>query len=230
VPRRSDVSHELDRHQQGGHCYQGTGLVVSLRRGSHATRRRRYAAIAGTSTPSLDRGLHRLSRAANYSRLSLSSAAVMALIGGRRGRQAAGMGPGFGGRDSAALNAGVKPIVRRRRPDRVAEDVPLARHVRMPSSSSFPSGHSAAAFAFATGVAHVLPAGGVSAARPLRRGCLFARAHGRPLSQRRTCRGDAGRGTFRRRQPMHWATAADGPYPRQGGRRIPIEGRRTTLS
>jgi undecaprenyl-diphosphatase len=32
------------------------------------------------------------------------------------------------------------------------------RHVRMPSSTSFPSGHSAAAFAFATGVGHVLPA------------------------------------------------------------------------
>jgi undecaprenyl-diphosphatase len=34
----------------------------------------------------------------------------------------------------------------------------------MPISSSFPSGHSAAAFAFATGVGHVLP----SAAVPLR--------------------------------------------------------------
>jgi undecaprenyl-diphosphatase len=34
----------------------------------------------------------------------------------------------------------------------------------MPSSTSFPSGHAAAAFAFATGVGHVLPA----AAIPLR--------------------------------------------------------------
>ena len=34
----------------------------------------------------------------------------------------------------------------------------------MPSSTSFPSGHSAAAFAFATGVGHVLP----PAAIPLR--------------------------------------------------------------
>ncbi len=30
----------------------------------------------------------------------------------------------------------------------------------MPSSSAFPSGHSAAAFAFANGVGHVLPAAG----------------------------------------------------------------------
>ena len=42
--------------------------------------------------------------------------------------------------------------------------MPLARHVRMPISRSFPSGHAAAAFAFATGVGHVSPA----AAVPLR--------------------------------------------------------------
>jgi undecaprenyl-diphosphatase len=62
---------------------------------------------------------------------------------------------------SATLNLLVKPLVHRRRPDRVAEAVPLARQVRMPSSGSFPSGHAAAAFAFATGVGHVLPSSGV---------------------------------------------------------------------
>ena len=46
----------------------------------------------------------------------------------------------------------------------LAEQVPLARHVPMPSTTSFPSGHAAAAFAFATGVGHVLP----PAAIPLR--------------------------------------------------------------
>ena len=40
----------------------------------------------------------------------------------------------------------------------------MARHVTMPSSRSFPSGHSAGAFAFATGVGHVSP----GAAVPLR--------------------------------------------------------------
>ena len=39
--------------------------------------------------------------------------------------------------------------------------MPRARQVRMPSSTAFPSGHSAAAFAFATGVGQVLPAAGV---------------------------------------------------------------------
>jgi membrane-associated phospholipid phosphatase len=123
-----------------------------------------YAAIAGTPTPSLDRGLRGLSRAANYSRLSIVSAAVLAAFAGRPGRDAARMGLVSVAVTSAALNAGVKPIIRRRRPDRIQQDVPLARQVRMPESTSFPSGHSAAAFAFATGVGHVLPA----AAFPLR--------------------------------------------------------------
>ena len=65
---------------------------------------------------------------------------------------------------SAVVNAIVKPVARRRRPDRLASEVPLARHVPMPTSRSFPSGHAAAAFAFATGVGGVSPA----AAVPLR--------------------------------------------------------------
>ena len=62
------------------------------------------------------------------------------------------------------MNVAVKPIGRRRRPDRVAHNVPLARHVAMPRSRSLPSGHTASAFAFATGVGQHLPA----AAAPLR--------------------------------------------------------------
>ena len=61
---------------------------------------------------------------------------------------------------AVAMNVGAKPMVRRRRPDRTEQRVPLARQVRMPASTSFPSGHSAAAFAFATGVGYVLPAAG----------------------------------------------------------------------
>ena len=119
-----------------------------------------YAAIAATPTPRLDDALNRLSRAADYSRLSIASAAILGLTGGRRGRQAAGMGLASVGVTASALNLGVKWIVRRPRPDRLAHDVPLPRRVRMPTSTSFPSGHSAAAFAFATGVGQVLPAAG----------------------------------------------------------------------
>lgn len=123
-----------------------------------------YAAIAQTPTPALDRAMARLSRAADYSRLSLVSAAVLAATGGRRGARAAAMGLASVGAASAVVNLGLKPLGHRRRPDRAVERVPVARHVRMPSSTSFPSGHSAAAFAFATGVGHVLP----PAAIPLR--------------------------------------------------------------
>ncbi len=98
----------------------------------------------------------RLSHAADYSRLSLASAAVLAATGGRRGRRAAGIGLASVGVTAAFVNLGIKPLGRRPRPDRAVERVPVARHVRMPSSTSFPSGHSATAFAFATGVGHVL--------------------------------------------------------------------------
>jgi undecaprenyl-diphosphatase len=123
-----------------------------------------YAAIAQTPTPALDRAMARLSHAADYSRLSLASGAVLAAGGGRQGRRAAAFGLASVALTASVVNLGLKPLGRRRRPDRAAEQVPVARHVRMPSSTSFPSGHSAAAFAFATGAGHVLP----SAAIPLR--------------------------------------------------------------
>ena len=47
-----------------------------------------YAAIARTPTPTLDVAMSRLSRAADYSRLSLASAGLLALSG-RTGRRAA---------------------------------------------------------------------------------------------------------------------------------------------
>lgn len=61
---------------------------------------------------------------------------------------------------SAVVNVAVKRVGRRPRPIRPDERA-LAREVRMPSSSSFPSGHSASAFAFATGVGHRLPVAAV---------------------------------------------------------------------
>ena len=123
-----------------------------------------YAAIAQTPTPALDRAMAQLSRAADHSGLWLASAAVLAATRGRRGRRAAANGLASVGVASGLVNLAVKPLGRRRRPDRAAEQVPAARHVRMPASTSFPSGHSASAFAFATGVGHVLP----TAAVPLR--------------------------------------------------------------
>jgi membrane-associated phospholipid phosphatase len=120
-----------------------------------------YAAIARTPTPALDVAMSRLSRTADYSRLSVAAAALLALTGGRTGRCAAVTGLASLGVTATLVNLAVKPLARRRRPDRLAGDVPLARHVRMPSSRSFPSGHSAGAFAVATGVGHTSPAAAV---------------------------------------------------------------------
>jgi membrane-associated phospholipid phosphatase len=119
-----------------------------------------YTAIAETDTPVLDRFMRTLSPLADYSKLSLTSAGILALTG-RRGRRAALSGLASLAVAATSVNVAVKLMTRRERPDREAQGVPEARFVRMPTSTSFPSGHSAAAFAFATGVGSVWPGAGV---------------------------------------------------------------------
>ena len=123
-----------------------------------------YAAVAQTPTPSLDRTMRHLSRAADHSKLNAVSAALLAAAGGSTGRRAARSGLASIGVASAVVNVLAKPVARRRRPDRDTHLVPGARHVAMPKSRSLPSGHSASAFAFATAAGNVLP----HAAPPLR--------------------------------------------------------------
>jgi undecaprenyl-diphosphatase len=117
-----------------------------------------YNAIARTPTPRLDAAMRELSRAADYSRLSVAAAAAIALVGGPQGRRAAAGGLASLAVTSTVVNLAIKPLGRRRRPDRVAGEVPHVRHVRMPRSTSFPSGHTAAAVAFASGAARFMPA------------------------------------------------------------------------
>ena len=113
-----------------------------------------YAAVAGTDIPTLDRRMRQLSRAANYSKPWIGGAALLALAGGDKGRRAAIDGLAAITVTAAVVNASIKPLGRRRRPVREAA---LPRHVRMPLSRSFPSGHTAAGFAFASGVGATLP-------------------------------------------------------------------------
>jgi membrane-associated phospholipid phosphatase len=117
-----------------------------------------YRAVAVSDTPSLDEPLRRLSNAANRSVLWFAIAGTIALLGGRAGRRAAIRGVASIGVASALVNIGLKSMPERARPDRAGAAVPEARHVRMPVSSSFPSGHSASGFAFATAVGRELPA------------------------------------------------------------------------
>lgn len=135
----------------------GDGWLAEVERIDRAV----YAAVAATSTPRLDGAMRRLSVAANYSRLSLASSLILAVAGGPRGRRAAVAGMTSVAATSAVANLVVKPFGRRRRPDRAAQDVDTARHVPMPGSRSFPSGHTAAAVAFASGAGQVLPAASV---------------------------------------------------------------------
>jgi undecaprenyl-diphosphatase len=60
------------------------------------------------------------------------------------------------GATSFAVNQPMKLLSARTRPDRT--NVPRERWVDMPESTSFPSGHSASAAAFASAVGDVIPA------------------------------------------------------------------------
>jgi undecaprenyl-diphosphatase len=109
----------------------------------------------------MDVALRRLSLAANHSMLWLGCSALLASFGGKRGRRAAENGLAAVALTSAVVNLMLKPLGNRRRPDRDTQDVPVTRQVEMPSSTSWPSGHSASAFAFTTGVGAAWPAAGI---------------------------------------------------------------------
>ncbi|WP_225823818.1 phosphatase PAP2 family protein [Streptomyces naphthomycinicus] len=130
--------------------------AASVIRDLHAIDGALYGAVAATPTPTLDRALRRLSHAADHSKISLAAAAGLALLPGRP-RRAALAGVCSVALASAAANLFGKRMVRRRRPDRDEARVVTDRHVPMPKSASFPSGHTASATAFATAVGVVLP-------------------------------------------------------------------------
>ncbi|MFL6241163.1 MAG: phosphatase PAP2 family protein [Actinomycetes bacterium] len=115
-----------------------------------------YRAIAANPTPTIDPTLRRLSNAANNSALWMSLAALLAVKPGAT-RRAAVRGLASVALASATSNIIGKGLARRARPDIVAAAVPAARNVRMPGSTSFPSGHAASALAFAGAVGSELP-------------------------------------------------------------------------
>lgn len=116
-----------------------------------------YAAVARLPLPVLDRPLRTLSLAANYSRPWLVIAGLTAAAGGPVGRRAALGGVAAIAATSFVVNQPMKLLGGRDRPDRAAAGVPPARWVPMPASSSFPSGHSASAAAFAVTTGTLAP-------------------------------------------------------------------------
>ncbi len=137
-----------------------TAQVAATQRSMAATDARLLTRAAATRTPTADRVFGAASQAANRSMLWLVLAAVLAMVGRRRGRRAAADGILALGLASGAVNGPLKFLWRRARPSSPVTDAP--DHVlAMPGSFSFPSGHTASAFAFATAVTRVLPVAGI---------------------------------------------------------------------
>ncbi|MFD3808670.1 phosphatase PAP2 family protein [Streptomyces sp. NPDC058619] len=104
-------------------------------------------------------------RAAEHTKLWWAAAAVMAVGGGRRGRKTAAAGITAMAVAELLSNGVAKPLVGRRRPPK--EWIPHDDVEDRPDSSSFPSGHTAAAVAFTAAVAPSWPWAGVACAVPM---------------------------------------------------------------
>jgi membrane-associated phospholipid phosphatase len=116
-----------------------------------------YRTVARLRIPLLDAPLKLASDFANFSKPWFLVAGCLALFGGSRGRRAAFTGLAAIGATSLVVNQPMKLAGARHRPDRNGVGVPQQRWVRMPVSTSFPSGHAASGAAFAVAVGDVLP-------------------------------------------------------------------------
>jgi undecaprenyl-diphosphatase len=114
-------------------------------------------AVAKAQFPvALDRGLPLLTWAADKSKVWMGLSAVMVASGNKPARRAAARGLASIGVASLLANQVGKRALPRRRPN--LDNVPIRRIARhVPISSSFPSGHSASAAAFAVATAVECP-------------------------------------------------------------------------
>jgi len=111
--------------------------------------------IASARSPVLDHVLPAVGEAANHSVLWLAIALGMAATGNKRSRRAALRGVAGIAIAGTVANVVAKGLTGRARP--TGEIPVLRRLIDVPKTTSFPSGHSASAAAFATGVALELP-------------------------------------------------------------------------
>jgi membrane-associated phospholipid phosphatase len=143
----------------------GHGVRHRVRQGARGSRRkladvnerdcRITTAIGHFPYSQADPALNTLTRSANHGKLWFAVATVLA-AGSRHSRRGAVRGVLAIGGASLLANGVLKPLVPRRRP--AAELLPAFRSLDdPPTSSSFPSGHSASAAAFAVSVGHLLP-------------------------------------------------------------------------
>ncbi len=131
-------------------------------------------AVACLPITAADAGMLRLTRSANHSLLWSGIAAGLAVRPGAT-RRAGLRGMVAVAGSSFLVNVVLKSLVARRRP--AAELLPLQRRlIKRPTSSSFPSGHSASAAAFATAVAMESPRTALIVA-PLAATVAYSRVH-----------------------------------------------------
>ncbi|MFF3348953.1 phosphatase PAP2 family protein [Streptomyces sp. NPDC002779] len=130
--------------------------MTDLRDGDHLLARR----VIGCGPPWLRRASPAVQEAAEHTKLWWATAAALAAFGGWRGRTAAVAGITAMATAEVLSNAVAKQLYERRRPPR--EWVPPEELEDRPDSSSFPSGHTAAAVGFAGAVAPPWPAAGAA--------------------------------------------------------------------
>ncbi|MBA2763743.1 MAG: phosphatase PAP2 family protein [Thermoleophilaceae bacterium] len=112
---------------------------------------RLFDRVARSRTRRLDVVLPKLSVSANNSLLWIVVGSLLAGVGRRRGKRAAGRGVGSIAIASLLVNQVIKRLIRRPRP--ALRRIPAVRRLdHQPLTTSFPSGHAASAAAFATGV------------------------------------------------------------------------------
>ncbi|MER0240527.1 phosphatase PAP2 family protein [Streptomyces sp. HSW2009] len=134
-----------------------------------------FHAVASRHWPGAEPVLPRLSHSANHGLLWLGIAAGMAATKHRPTRRAALRGVASLALASATVNTVAKRSVRRNRP--LVDGVPMIRRLRrQPITTSFPSGHSASAAAFAVGVALESPRWGAVVA-PIAASVAFSRIY-----------------------------------------------------
>jgi membrane-associated phospholipid phosphatase len=114
-----------------------------------------YVRLARTDLPPFDRGVLVLSRSADHAVLWLLIAGLMAAGRNARATRSAAQGLVVVAATSLVANQVAKRSAFRARPDRTL--VPEKRRAPSKSTSSFPSGHSASAIAFALVAGRRLP-------------------------------------------------------------------------
>ncbi|MCG0061941.1 phosphatase PAP2 family protein [Streptomyces tricolor] len=125
----------------------------------HLTKR-----LATSASPGLHRTLSAVEETAEGTKLWCGAAVVMAWLGGRRGRRAAAAGLAAVALAQLVSNGVCKQLADRPRPPK--QWFPHDETEDRPSSSYFPSGHTAAAVAFTAAVAPAWPLAGALCAVP----------------------------------------------------------------